>query len=164
MSVRGILMRLFARFWRILGFGMMRASSPRRNWRGEPIRARAWLETARIEERYQYSQEISLNADVRPEGEPTGLIKLVLHYDGDRYFTRQAHRDVTDARHGGASPADEAIVGFLALTDYEKTGLEGSLGLQANYGSVPVRVRLPAPWGGGGLGAGPRGGLPLLRP
>ena len=53
------------------------------------------------------------------------------------------------ARRGGASPADEAIVGFLALTGYEKTGLEGPLGLQANYGSVPVRVRLPAQPGPG---------------
>lgn len=145
MSAHEIPSRLFARMWRILGFGMMHAPSPLRNRRGEPIRARAWLESARIEERYQYSQEISLNADVRAEGEPTGLIKLVLPYDGDKYFTRQAHRDVTGARHGGASPAGEAIVGFLALTDYEKTGLEGSLGLQGNYGSVPVRVRLPAP-------------------
>ena len=28
-------------------------------------------------------------------------IKLVLPYDGDRYFTRQAYRDVVGARHGG---------------------------------------------------------------
>ena len=123
----------------------MRASAPLRNWAGESIRARAWLESARIEERYQYSQEISLNADVYAVEEPAGLIKLVLPYDGDKYFTRQAYRDVAGARAGGASPADEAIIGFLALTGYEKTGLEGPLGLQANYGSVPVRVRLPSP-------------------
>jgi hypothetical protein len=123
----------------------MHASAPLRNWSGEPIRARAWLESARIEERYHYSQEISLNADVHEMEEPAGLIKLVLPYDGDKYFSRQAYRDVDGARRGGASPADEAIVGFLALTGYEKTGLEGPLGLQANYGSVQVRVRLPAP-------------------
>ena len=124
----------------------MRASAPLRNWSGEPIRARAWLESARIEERYQYSQEISLNADVHEVEEPAGLIKLVLPYDGEKYFTRQAYRDVVGARDGGASPADEAIVGFLALTGYEKTGLEGPLGLQANYGSVPSGcVSLPRP-------------------
>jgi hypothetical protein len=120
-----------------------------KNWSGEPIRARARLESARIEERYQYSQEISLNAAVREVGEPTGLIKLVLPYDGEKYFTRQAYRDVVGARNGGASPADEAIVGFLALTGFEKTGLEEPLGLQANFGSVPIRVRLPSPPGPG---------------
>jgi hypothetical protein len=121
----------------------MRASAPLRNWSGEPIRARAWLESARIEERYKYSQEISLNADVHEAEEPAGLIKLALPYDGDKYFTRQAYQDVVGARQGGASPDDEAIIGFLALTGYEKTGLEGPLGLQTHYGSVPVRVSLP---------------------
>ena len=145
MSVREMPRWLFGRIRQILGFGVMRASAPLRNWSGEPIRARAWLESAGMEERYQYSQEISLNADVHEVEEPAGLIKLVLPYDGDKYFTRQAYRDVVAARDGAASPADEAIVGFLALTGYEKTGLEGPLGLQANYGSVPVRVRLPSP-------------------
>jgi hypothetical protein len=140
-----MVMRLLSRMWRIFGFGVMRASAPLRNRSGEPIRARAWLETARIEERYGYSQEISLNADVREMGDPAGLIKLVLPYDGDKYFTRQAYHDVDSARRGGASLPDEAIVGFLALTDYEQTDLEDPLGLQANYGTVPVRVRLPAP-------------------
>jgi hypothetical protein len=144
-SVRGALRWLFARIRRILGFGVMHASAPLRNWSGEPIRARAWLESARIEERYQYSQEISQNAAVRAVGEPTGLIKLVLPYDGGKYFTRQAYRDVVSARNGGATPNDKAIVGFLALTGFEKTGLEGPLGLQANYGSVPVKVDLPPP-------------------
>ena len=148
-AVHGILRWLFAQVRRILGFGVMHASAPLRNWSGEPIRARARLESAQIEERYRYSQEISLNADVHQIEKPAGLIKLVLPYDGDKYFTRQAHRDVVGARHGGASPPDEAIVGFLALTGYENTGLEGPLGLQANYGSVPVRVRLPAQPGPG---------------
>ena len=114
-------------------------SAALKNWNGEPIRARAWLESGRIEERYQYSQEISLNADVNVKGEPSGLIKLVLPYDGDKYFTQQAYKDLVGARHGGASPADEAIIGFLALAGHEKTGLEGPLGLDANYGSVPIR-------------------------
>lgn len=143
-SVGLMVRRLLARMRRILGFGVMRASAPLRDRSGEPIRARAWLESARIEERYGYSQEISLNADVREVGEPAGLIKLVLPYDGDKYFTRQAYRDVVSARDNGASPADKAVVGFLALTDYERTNLEGLLGLQGNYGSVSIRVPLPS--------------------
>src|SRR5579871_4188466 len=127
-SVRGTLRWLFARIRRILGFGVMHASAPLRNRSGEPIRARARLESARIEERYQYSQEISQNAAVREVGGPTGLIKLVLPYDGERYFTRQAYRDVVGARSSGARPNDKAIVGFLALTGFEKTDLEEPLG------------------------------------
>jgi hypothetical protein len=138
-------MRLLAQLRRILGSGVMHASAPLRNRTGEPIRARAWLESACIEEQYGYRQEISLNADVSETGEPSGLIKLVLPYDGDKYFTRQAHHDVDDARRDGAGPADEAVIGFLAITDYEKTDLEGPLGLLNNYGSVPVTMRLPTP-------------------
>jgi hypothetical protein len=144
-----MLRRLLAEMRRMLGFGVMRASAPLRNRSGEPVYARAWLESARIEERYRYRQEISLNADVRQAEEPTGLIKLVLPYDGDKYFTRQAYDDVSNARRDGASPADKAIVGFLALTDYEKTDLEGALNLLANYGSVPIRIDLPSSSGSG---------------
>jgi hypothetical protein len=147
-SVRWTPGRLFDLVRQVLGFGVMRASAPlRKNKSGQPIRARAWLESAKIEEEYHYSQEISLNASVRRSGDPAGKIKLVLPYDGDKYFTRQAHRDVSDARDDGAAPADEALVGFLALTGYEKTGLEGALDLQDTYGSVPIRVRLPSPPG-----------------
>jgi len=113
----------------------VRASVSLRHLSNEPIRIRAWLESARIDERYEYGQEVSLNADVREVKEPAGLIKLTLPYDGEKYFTRQAYQDVAGARRGGAGPADEAIIGFLALTDYEATGLEQPLGLQANYGS-----------------------------
>ncbi len=144
-SVRWTPGRLLAAVRRVLGFGVMRASAPLRSKSGQPIRARAWLESAKIEEQYQYSQEISLNAAVRRSGDPEGKIKLVLPYDGDKYFTRQAYQDVSSAREAGAAPEDEALVGTLALTDYEKTDLEGTLGLQDTYGSVPIRVRIPSP-------------------
>ena len=142
-SVYETLRRLLTQARRILGFGVMRASVSLRNLSGEPIRARASLSRAQIEERYEYSQEISLNADVHETKEPAGLIKLTLPYDGEKYFTRQAYRDVVGARRGGASPADEAVIGFLALTGYEATDLEDPLDLQVNYGSIPIRVPLP---------------------
>jgi hypothetical protein len=124
----------------------MRASAPLRNVpSGEPIRARARLENARIEERYRYHQEISLNAAGGMSTEPEGNIKLVLPYDGDRYFTRQAHRDVIRGRHVSAVPATDALVGFLGLTGYENTNLDGLLNLRDTYGSVPIRVRLHPP-------------------
>ena len=143
-SLYETLRQLVARIRWIIGLGVMRASVPLRTLSGEPIRARAWLKSARIEEWYKYSQEVSLNADIHELEEPAGLIKLTLPYDGEKYFTRQAYQDVVGARRGGAGPTGEAVIGFLALTSYEATGLEEPLGLQANYGSIPIRVALPA--------------------
>ena len=135
---------LVVRMRRLVAFAVMHAVAPLRDRSGEPTYARARVESAKIEEKYQYRQEISLNGDVSEVGDPAGLIKIVLPYDGDEFFTRDAYADVSTARPGGAVPADKAVVGFLALTDYDKTDLEGKLGLQANYGSVPIAVQLPA--------------------
>jgi hypothetical protein len=142
--VGSILQWLAARIRRLVAFAVMNAVAPLRNRSGEPTYARARVESAKIEEKYEYRQEISLNADVSAVGNPAGLIKIVLPYDGDEFFTRDAYADVGAARHGNADAADEAVVGFLALTDYEKTDLEGHLGLQGNFGSVPIAVRLPS--------------------
>jgi hypothetical protein len=121
----------------------MHAVTPLRNRSGEPAYARALVESVKIEEKYQYRQEISLNADVCETADPEGRIKIVLPYDGDEFFTRDAYADVGAARRDDTVPADEAVVGFLALTDYEKTDLERPLRLQSNYGSVPIAIRLP---------------------
>jgi hypothetical protein len=127
-----------------MAFAVMRTAAPLRDRSDEPTYARARAESVTIEEKYQYRQEISLNADVSEVGDPTGKIKIVLPYDGDEFFTRDAYADVGAARRDGAVSVDAGVVGFLALTDYEKTDLEGPLGLQGNYGSVPIAVRLPA--------------------
>src|SRR5579863_8559073 len=82
-----ILQWLAARFRRLMGFAVMHAAAPLRNRSGEPAYARARVETAKIEEKYKYRQEISLNADVSEVGDPAGQIKIVLPYDGDEFFT-----------------------------------------------------------------------------
>lgn len=128
----------------LLGFGVMRASARLRNpaRSGEPASARARLQSLKIEEHYAYRQEISQNAASFPTGQPDGLIKLTLPYDGDTYFTRQAHRDVLRAQEQGADLADGALVGYLVLTGYEHTNLEDLLDSGPSYGSVPIRVPL----------------------
>jgi hypothetical protein len=142
-QIGSILQWLSARIRRLVAFAVMRAVAPLRNRSGEPTYARARVESVKIEEKYQYRQEISLNGDVSEVGDPGGQIKIVLPYDGDEFFTRDAYADVDTARRDGAVLTDKAVVGFLALTDYDKTDLEGPLGLQANYGSVPIAVLLP---------------------
>ena len=141
--IGSILQWLGTRIHRLMAFAAMRAAVPLRNRSDEPTYARARAESIKIEEKYQYRQEISLNADVSEAGDPAGLIKIVLPYDGDEFFTRDAYADVEAARRDGAVSADKAVVGFLALNNYEKTNLEGALRLQANYGSVPIAVPLP---------------------
>jgi hypothetical protein len=137
------------RIRRLAAFAVMHAVAPLRDRSDEPTYARARVESVKIEEKYQYRQDVSLNADVSESKSPEGQIKIVLPYDGDEFFTRDAYADVGVARRDGQVRADAAVVGFLALTDYEKTNLEEPLGLQSNYGSVPIKVRLPGPPGPG---------------
>lgn len=140
-----ILQRLAVRIRRLAAFAVMHAVAPLRNRADEPIYARARVGSAKIEERYYYRQEISLNADTSERKAPEGQIKIILPYDGDEYFTRDAYADVGAARHEDAVRADKALVGFLGLTDYDKTNLGEPLELQSNYGSVPIKVLLPGP-------------------
>ena len=128
-----------------LGMGVMRASGrPRHPVRGgEPLYARAVLESAKIEERYFYEQEISRNPHGKMSQRPKGKIELTLPYDGDRYFTRQAYADIIrlyDPTDGDA----RAVVGHLALTGYGQTNLGTLLDLDETYGSIPIQVRVPA--------------------
>jgi hypothetical protein len=109
---------------------------------GEPIPARAVLKSARIEERYFYHQHISLNGSSEQREPPEGEIKLVLPYDGDKYFTRQAYQDVARARRHGAD-RDDTLVGFLSLNGYEKSDLDSVLSLNEKHGSYPIEMRLP---------------------
>jgi hypothetical protein len=141
--------RVRASIRQLLGFGVMRASSRLRNASrsGEPVYARTRLASARIEEGYSYYQEISQNGVSRQLDEPTGLIELVLPYDGDRYFTRQAYSDVMRAHQLGADAREQALVGHLAFTDYEHTDLDDLLSGGPTDDSLPIRVPLCFPPG-----------------
>ena len=105
---------------------------------GKPVRARARVKRARIRERYFYKQEISENAVRYQEKAPEGRIELVLPYDGDRYFSRQARCDVDHARR----PGSEALIGHLVLTGFEHANLDGLLDEGPTHGSVPILARI----------------------
>lgn len=142
----GVPLGRLAGIWRFLGFGLMRASIPLRTVTssGDPIRARARLERVRIEEWYYYKQQISRNPSAGERRDPAGSIKIVLPYDGERFFTRQAHRDVARAQRLGADRDPGALVGFLALTGYDDTDLDRLLNLEEHHGSAPIKVPLPS--------------------
>ena len=106
------------------------------------MHVRARLESARIRERYSFFQEISQNAARRVQEPPEGHIKLVLPYDGHRYFSRQARRDIDHARDLGADPGAEALVGHLVLTDFEHANLDSLVDQGAAGAHVPVHLDL----------------------
>src|SRR5690349_11476594 len=119
-SRRSRLSYLWIRVQRLLGLGIMRVSGPlRKADPGEAVLARARVKRAQIREQYFYRQEISENAARYQEKAPKGRIKLVLPYDGDQYFSRQARRDIGHARGPGA----EAVIGHLVLTGFEHANL-----------------------------------------
>jgi hypothetical protein len=129
----------------LLGLGVMRASR-RPSYRassGEPIYARARLESAKIEESYFYEQEISQNRDVQQAGDPTGKIEFTLPYDGDKYFSSQAYADVTRA-YGRRDDETNVVVGRLVLADYGQTNLGSLPGLIGTYGSFPIAIPVRA--------------------
>jgi hypothetical protein len=124
---------------RLLGLGVMRVSGPlRKADPGETVPARARVKRAQIRELYFYRQEISENAARHREKAPKGRIKLVLPYDGDRYFSRQARRDIDHVHRPGA----EALIGHLVLTGSEHANLDGLLDEGPTHGSVPIKAQI----------------------
>jgi hypothetical protein len=117
----------------------MRVSGPlRKADPGEAVLARARVKRAQIRELYFYKQEISENAARYQEKSPKGRIKLVLPYDGDKYFSRQARRDIDHAGRSGA----EALIGHLVLTGFEHANLNGLLDEGPTHGSVPIKAQI----------------------
>jgi len=132
--------RLWARVQRLLVLGRRRISGRLRMADpGEAVLARARVKRAQIREVYFYRQEISENAARYQEKAPKGRIKLVLPYDGDKYFGRQARRDIDHVRRS----ADEALIGHLVLTGFEHANLDGLLDEGPTHGSVPIRAQIP---------------------
>jgi hypothetical protein len=117
----------------------MRVSGPlRKADPGEVVLARARVKRAQIRELYFYKQEISENAARYREKSPKGRIKLVLPYDGDKYFSRQARCDIDHAGRPGA----EALIGHLVLTGFEHANLDGLLDEGPTHGSVPIKAQI----------------------
>ena len=117
--------------------------------------ARAAPEKVEITEEYSVTQEISTNPVWEP-GPAEGRVEIVVPYDGEKYFTREAADDVKkgiQTRTGEGT----AMVGQLLLSDYSKTGeLRSVMRLHRNSGVIPIEVPVPDPW--------PRSRLPVGRP
>ncbi|HLO31723.1 MAG TPA: hypothetical protein VK249_21400 [Anaerolineales bacterium] len=105
------------------------------------IYARAKPASVKISEAYFFEKTLSRNPFIGHDQSPVGKIEILMPYDGDQYFTRQAYRDVKKQLNTKA-PLDsqEARFGHLAFTDYEKTNLRQVLGLSNRYDSLPLSI------------------------
>lgn len=105
------------------------------------IFARAKPESVKISESYFFEKKLSRNPFIGHDQSPVGQIEILMPYDGDQYFTRQAYKDVEKQLSTKAPPdSKEARFGHLAFTDYERTDLRHVLGLNNRYGSLPLSI------------------------
>ena len=84
----------------------------------EPIFARAKPASVKLSEYYFFEKTLSRNPFIGPSQSPEGKIEIIMPYDGDQYFTRQAYRDVEKQLNTRARlDSHEAQFGHLAFTD-----------------------------------------------
>lgn len=111
------------------------------------IFARARPKRVHIIEKYRYRQQISLNPSLESCDEPTGRIDAVVPYDGDRFFTQDAIKDVT-SRLGESDDSVEsthALIGHLVLTNVQDAVRTNGLPLVPLHGAIPLHVAVQSP-------------------
>jgi hypothetical protein len=107
----------------------------------KPIYARAKPQSVKLSEFYFYEKKLSRNPYIGPGQSPEGQFEIIMPYDGDQYFTRQAYSDVKKQLNVKLSNKNQvAQCGHVAFTDYERTNLRDVLGLNIHYGSLPLSI------------------------
>lgn len=108
------------------------------------IFARVKPEKVSIVEKYQYHQVLAVNPVMeRGEAGATGSIEVVVPYDGHRFFTRDAIKDVQRQIGESATEAvgdTEAVVGHLVLVNLQDTKRVDGSPLAGMHGAIPLRV------------------------
>jgi hypothetical protein len=124
----------------LLGRRASRRPGPVPAGTSQPIYARGRPESVRLTETYFYDQVIARHHGTEAGAQPTGQIRIVVPYDGERFFGREAYRDVKGQLGATAPPAAEALIGHLVLANDGRTNLASVLDLSSHSGSVPLRV------------------------
>lgn len=105
-----------------------------------PAIARARPESVMLTETYFYKRVIARHQPSQVGEPPGGLIRVVVPYDGERFFGRKAYRDVRQQFGRTAPPDAEACIGHLRLVETVRTDLASVLDLSGSFGSVPLLV------------------------
>lgn len=105
------------------------------------IFARVTPQKIKLSELYKYEADISANPYTRHEGTPSGCIEMVIPYDGEKYFTIQAFRDI---EHQMTNAWDqnhlEARIGYIGYINHAKTDLEKLLDLNFHHNVIPLDI------------------------
>jgi len=118
----------------------------RQHPRGE-VYARATPETVRIVESYSYQQEVSRNRELNsdPTQPPRGYMTVVVPFDGDHFFSRQAKSDVAAQIPPDNPEPTSALVGHVVLANCGKTDFRLVGTRTGDTTAIPIRVPVSGP-------------------
>ena len=105
-----------------------------------------YREKAKVTEVYEVDQVISVNPRRTQGKQHTGQIEITVPYDGLRYFTRRAARDVERARGGSQPPRTRmppsAICCSPSIDHVESLPTGGADDHRGSW-VIPIAVSLP---------------------
>jgi len=143
-NIRVTLMRRWSsisKFWYWLSGTKAPTKPIAETTRDTVIFARARVGRIAIEERYSVRQTVSRNPDIGQLGTSTGSIEILMPYDGDECFTREAADDVEfQLRSRVGEPSVAALIGHLVVAEHQDTNLADVLQLDGRFGAMPLRV------------------------
>ncbi|MFN6515010.1 MAG: hypothetical protein RMY29_010970 [Nostoc sp. CreGUA01] len=105
------------------------------------IYARVNPETIKLIETYYYEKYIDSNESLEEKEAPKGKIEVIIPYDGHKYFNQKAIQDVAKQINNNSLKGEaKALIGHLAISNYDKTDLENLLSENQKNQSVPLKV------------------------
>ena len=83
-----------------------------------PIFARVFPKSIKINEKYSYRATLNYTPQIEDESPPSGEIEILIPYDGERYYSRQAANDIK--RQSARPTGDNQVrIGYLGLERYK---------------------------------------------
>jgi hypothetical protein len=105
------------------------------------IFARARPSVVRLTEKYTYHTDVSSNPHIARRGMPTGLVEVIIPYDGQEYFSTQAVEDIEwQMPEAWERERVTARIGHIGLTNYSNTDLEQRLDFSFHHNILPLDI------------------------
>ncbi len=105
------------------------------------IYARVNPESIKLIETYYYEKYIDSNESLEEKEAPKGKIEVIIPYDGHKYFNQKAIQDVAKQINNNSLKEEvKALIGHLAISNYDKTDLENLLSENQKNQSVPLEI------------------------
>ncbi|MCU0485831.1 MAG: hypothetical protein MUC85_06925 [Anaerolineales bacterium] len=102
-------------------------------------------ETIQVTESYHYLLQVRANYDTILDGEPQGVIRLEVPYDGGKHFSKEVAEEIAEYASLDLHPSAQAQIGWVAMG--APRGLENRWELPTTAEIMPVRIPLK----GGGI-------------